>query len=85
MPPGNWSLALIGYFAGSPRRRRAGFALAALALVLAACGRNGDPLPPPDASATPSAKSGDSPTSLGRPSNPPITPPHKPFLLDPLL
>ena len=59
-------------------------ALAALVLALSACGRNGDPLPPPDPNAPP-PKSDDNPTGFSRPSNPPITPPKKPFILDPLL
>jgi predicted small lipoprotein YifL len=77
---------LIGFLAASPRRRKWVFvALAALGLALSACGRNGDPMPPPDASAAPEAKSSDSLPSFGRPSNPPIAKPRKPFVLDPLL
>jgi predicted small lipoprotein YifL len=59
-------------------------ALAVLGLALSACGRNGDPLPPPDPNAPP-AKSSDPLGGMGRPSNPPIEKPNKPFVLDPLL
>jgi predicted small lipoprotein YifL len=80
---------LIGSRPSSLQRRRFVLAaVAALGVALAACGRNGDPLPPPDASATP-AKSADSQEGgiggMGRPSNPPIEPPKRPFFLDFLL
>jgi len=82
---GYGSSALIGFLATSPRRRKMAFAaLAVLGLGLSACGRNGDPLPPPDPNA-PAAKTGDMPGGLARPSNPPIEKPHQPFVLDPLL
>jgi len=77
---------LNGFRTASPRRRKGAVAaLAALGLTLSACGRNGDPLPPPDPNAPPAAKSSDTLGGLGRPSNPPIEKPHKPFILDPLL
>jgi predicted small lipoprotein YifL len=80
------SSALIGFLATSPRRRIGVFAaVAVIGLALSACGRNGDPLPPPDANAPADAKSSDGPSGFGRPNNPPIEKPHTPFLLDPLL
>jgi predicted small lipoprotein YifL len=61
---------------------------AVLALALSACGRKGDPLPPPDPNAPPpkgDANSSSPGGGFSRPSNPPIERPDKPFLLDPLL
>ena len=73
-------------FQAPPRRRKGKIVIiVALALAVAACGRKGDPLPPPDPNAPPAAKSSDTLGGLGRPSNPPIEKPHKPFILDPLL
>jgi predicted small lipoprotein YifL len=59
-----------------------------LALLAAGCGRRG-PLEPPNAGVatpapTPSAST-DPNDQLGRPKNPPITPPKTPFVLDPIL
>ena len=67
-------------------RRALPFALlAALAFAVSGCGRAGPLEPPPNASAV--AKAADS--SKGElqihKSNPPITPPKTPFVLDPLL
>ncbi len=75
---------MIGFLSGSPQRRGMCFAIAIMALALSACGRNGDPLPPPDPNAPPATNS-DNPSGLSRPNNPPITPPKRPFILDPLL
>jgi predicted small lipoprotein YifL len=63
-------------------------AVALLALALAACGRKGDPLPPPDpnASATPRpSNDASNGLAMGHPSNPPIQRPTTPFILDPLI
>jgi predicted small lipoprotein YifL len=77
---------LIGFLARSPRRRKAALAaLVVLGLALSACGRNGDPLPPPNPNAPAATNSSDTPGGFGRPSNPPIAKPHTPFVLDPLL
>ena len=74
--------------AHSPSMRRA----AALALVFgltlfaAGCGRKGALEPPNAGVATPApTASSDLGDQLGRPKNPPITPPKTPFVLDPLL
>jgi predicted small lipoprotein YifL len=70
-------------------RRAAALALIfGLALLAAGCGRRG-PLEPPNAGVatptpTPSASS-DLGEQLGKPKNPPITPPKSPFVLDPIL
>jgi predicted small lipoprotein YifL len=70
-----------------PARRAAAFAaLAALAFAVSGCGRGGPLEPPPDASAV--AKPAESATNENlqvHKSNPPITPPKTPFVLDPLL
>ena len=61
--------------------------VAASVLALSGCGRRGDLEPPPDGSAVQATKPAD-PAEGGlqvRKSNPPISPPHTPFLLDPLL
>ena len=76
--------------AHSPSTRRAA-ALAlvfGMALLAAGCGRRG-PLEPPNAGvATPAPSptaSSDLSDQLGKPKNPPITPPKTSFVLDPLL
>ena len=68
-------------------RRAAALALIfGLALLAAGCGRRG-PLEPPNAGiATPApGASSDLGEQLGKPKNPPITPPKTPFVLDPIL
>ena len=76
--------------ARSPSVRRA-VALAlvfGLALLAAGCGRRGPLEPPSGAIATPTptpTASSDLSDQLGRPKNPPITPPKTPFALDPIL
>ena len=60
---------------------------AALALMLAACGRYGPLEPPPDPNAPPKPANS-TPGNLGslaKPSIPPIMPPKQPFFLDFLL
>jgi predicted small lipoprotein YifL len=70
-------------------KRAAALALVfGLTLLAAGCGRRG-PLEPPNAAVatptpTPTASS-DVNDQLGRPKNPPITPPKTSFVLDPLL
>jgi len=60
--------------------------VAAMALLAAACGRRGALEPPQAALATPTpAATPDLAEQLGRPRNPPITPPKTSFALDPLL
>ena len=68
-----------------PRRAVAFALLAALAFAASGCGRAGPLEPPPSASAV--AKPADSSIDNFQihKSNPPITPPKTPFLLDPLL
>ena len=72
-----------------PVRRIAALSLIfGLALLAAACGRRG-PLEPPQAAVAaptpaPSANA-DLGEQLGKPKNPPITPPKRDFVLDPLL
>ena len=70
-------------------RRAAALALAlGLALFVAGCGRRGPLEPPSGAIATPTpapTASSDLSDQLGRPKNPPITPPKTPFALDPIL
>ena len=72
----------------SVRRLVALSLLFGLALVAAGCGRRG-PLEPPGgaiASPTPApTASADVADPMGRPKNPPITPPKQSFILDPLL
>ncbi len=68
------------------RRVRMGAALSVVlvSLSVAGCGRRGRLEPPPDPSAPPRNEV----TKQGfhkRPRNPPITPPHDSFILDPLL
>jgi len=76
--------------ARSPSVKRAAAAalVFGLALLAAGCGRRG-PLEPPDSAiATPTpapTASSDLSDQLGRPKNPPITPPKTSFALDPLL
>ena len=76
--------------ARSPSVKRAAAAalVFGLALLAAGCGRRG-PLEPPDSAiATPTpapTASSDLSDQLGRPKNPPITPPKTSFVLDPLL
>ena len=70
-------------------KRAAALALVfGLALLAAGCGRRG-PLEPPDsaiATPTPAPTASSNPgDQLGRPKDPPITPPKKPFVLDPIL
>jgi predicted small lipoprotein YifL len=57
-----------------------------MALLAAGCGRRG-PLEPPNAGVATPAPTADSDPSnqLGKPKNPPITPPKSSFVLDPLL
>jgi predicted small lipoprotein YifL len=60
----------------------------ALALVAAGCGRRGALEPPAGAIATPTpapSASSDITDQMGRPKNPPITPPKQSFVLDPIL
>ena len=81
----------MGFGRASSRRRIFGIAAAAIvATALIGCGRKGDPLPPPDASAsaTPKAnadQSNPSAMSFTAPPNPPIARPTGSFILDPLL
>ncbi len=81
----------MGFWRASSRRRIFGIAAAAfVATALIGCGRKGDPLPPPDASASATPKANPdqtSPTafSLAPPPNPPIAKPTGSFVLDPLL
>ena len=59
-----------------------------VALLAAGCGRRGPLEPPGGAIATPTptpTASSDVTDQMGRPKNPPITPPKKPFVLDPML
>ncbi len=59
-----------------------------VALLAAGCGRRGPLEPPGGAIATPTptpTASSDVTDQMGRPKNPPITPPKKPFVLDPIL
>jgi len=57
-----------------------------LALLAAGCGRRGPLEPPSGAIATPApTASSDLGDQLGKPKNPPITPPKTSFVLDPLL
>jgi predicted small lipoprotein YifL len=59
-----------------------------VALLAAGCGRRGPLEPPGGAIATPTptpTASSDVTDPMGRPKNPPITPPKKPFVLDPIL
>jgi predicted small lipoprotein YifL len=60
---------------------------AALALMLAACGRYGPLEPPPDPNAPPKPANTNpgNVASLAKPSIPPIMPPKQPFFLDFLL
>ena len=70
-------------------RRAAALSLVfGLALLAAGCGRRGALEPPGGAIATPTptpSVGGDLNDQLGRPKNPPITPPKTSFVLDPLL
>jgi predicted small lipoprotein YifL len=68
-------------------RRAAALALIfGMALLAAGCGRRGPLEPPNSAIATPApTASSDLGDQLGRPKNPPITPPKTPFVLDPIL
>jgi predicted small lipoprotein YifL len=76
---------------GLAPRFRAAALTALVALSASGCGRYGPLEPPPDANApkpTPTAAqdaSGSGMGSLGKPKNPPITPPNQSFVLDPLL
>jgi predicted small lipoprotein YifL len=62
-----------------------------LALLAAGCGRRGPLEPPASAIATPAPTPSPSASAslpeegMGRPKNPPITPPKTPFALDPIL
>jgi len=65
-----------------------------VSLALAACGRQGDPLPPPDPNAPKTAptSSTENVKSVFEPGGgfssdkaPPVSAPKKPFILDPLL
>jgi predicted small lipoprotein YifL len=67
-------------------RRAAALALVfGLTLLAAGCGRRGGLEPPNAGVATPAPASSDLDEQLGRPKNPPITPPKTPFVLDPIL
>ena len=73
--------------ATSARPRGAALA-AALALLLAGCGRIGPLEPPPDANAAPKPAQTAEEATLNpqvKPKIPPVTPPKQPFILDPLL
>lgn len=68
-------------------RRAAALALIfGMMLLAAGCGRRG-PLEPPNAGiATPAPTASSDPgDQLGKPKNPPITPPKASFVLDPIL
>ena len=72
----------------TPARRRGRALAAALGLLLAGCGRYGPLEPPPDANAPPKPAQTAQEATLNpqvKPKIPPITPPHQPFFLDPLL
>lgn len=64
---------------------RVGVAAALLAAGLAGCGRRGGLEPALDPSAPAAAAKGDDTLVMRHPKAVPITPPHEPFILDPLL
>jgi predicted small lipoprotein YifL len=68
-----------------PRRAVPLALLAALAFAVSGCGRAGPLEPPPNPSAVAKPADSTSENLQIHKSNPPITPPKTPFVLDPLL